>query len=131
MPFKYPSLEDRIIANSVPSEEFAWNGSRCWDWIGAVKVNRSGMKYGRIARRIKRGPRKGKVKTDAAHRVALKAFTGRYLGAKMVVKHLCNNSLCVNPAHLQGGTQRANVRQCVREGRHKPGGANQHGAFGK
>lgn len=118
---KYDSMEERLIANSVQSETRAYNGTACWEWIGRITVNRSGMRYGTLNIRAKRGPRKGKTVTHFAHRVALKVFKGRRLTTKSVAKHLCNNTLCINPEHLVGGTQKSNVRQCVREGRHVSG----------
>lgn len=114
MPAPYESMAERIIANTVLCEDYFYNGSSCWLWIGAL--NSSG--YGKLNTRFKRGPRKGKVKSGLAHRVALVEFTGRRLTTKSVVLHLCNNRRCCNPAHLKGGTQRANVRQCVADGRH-------------
>jgi hypothetical protein len=118
MPFKYKSLIDRIIANTVLSEDSFYNGTPCWEWIGRATTNENGYKYGRITRRLKRGPRKGKVTVEFAHRVVLKGIKGRKLTTKSVCRHLCNNTICVNPDHLAGGTQASNVRQCVREGRH-------------
>src|SRR5262249_25821795 len=91
----------------------------CWDWIGAFTTNRSGMRYGKLKTRIKRGPRKGMLTTWLAHRLAVIALKGRSLWPRQKVMHLCNNSLCINPAHLAGGSQRKNVRQCMKEGRHK------------
>lgn len=119
MPKKYASMEDRIIANSVISREFSYNGERCWDWIGAYKVNRSGKRYPVLTMRFKRGPRKGKVRTVRVHRLVIVVFKGRIMTTRMVALHLCNNSLCVDPNHLDGGTQRQNVRQCVADGRHR------------
>jgi len=117
---RYASLGDRIIANSYLSEELFYNGTPCWIWTGAISRNRSGMQYGRMNFRYKSGPRKGKVHGEAAHRMSVKAFhKGKRITPKTVVMHLCNNSLCVNPDHLRGGTQEKNVRQCVKDGRHK------------
>lgn len=117
---KYANLGERIIANSVLSEESFYNGTPCWNWIGAIKINRSGMKYGSMNLRYKSGPRKGKVRSAKAHRMSVEAFhENKRITPKTVVMHLCNNSLCVNPAHLLGGTQKRNVRQCVKDGRHK------------
>ena len=118
MPFKYASMEDRLIANSVLSEEHSYNGSRCWEWIGKRKVNASGMLYGVINVRFKSGPRKGKVKSMAAHRQSLKTFKGLRMTTKSVGRHLCNNTLCVNPEHLTGGSIRDNNRDTVKAGRH-------------
>lgn len=104
--------------------ENAYAGEFCWKWIG--KVSWSNSANGRIKKpypvmtmRYKKGPRKGKVYNARVHRVVVKEFLGKRVTPKMVVMHLCNNSLCVNPSHLLGGTQKKNVRQCVEEGRHK------------
>jgi hypothetical protein len=118
MPFKYASLIDRIIANSILADDSFFNGTPCWNWIGRQTINRSGMKYGRISRRITKGPRKGKVVNEFVHRVVVRGIKGRRLTRRSVAMHLCNNSLCVNPDHLGGGKQSTNVRQAVREGRH-------------
>lgn len=112
---RYDTVADRIIANSAPSDELAYNGTPCWIWLGAVNANG----YGRMNFRYKSGPRKGKHYQMLAHRAAVHYMTPRRITPRMVVLHLCNNPSCVNPAHLQGGTQRKNVQQCVREGRHK------------
>lgn len=114
VPAPYASLEERIIANTVISEDSYYDGTPCWLWTGA----RNSSGYGKLNLRWQRGPRKGKVRSALAHRIALIVFTGRRLTTKSVVLHLCNNRLCCNPAHLQGGTQKKNVQQCVAEGRH-------------
>lgn len=120
MSAKYATLGDRIIANSILSQDQTYKGTPCWNWIGAVRTNNRGVKYGSMSFRYKSGPRKGKVGTAAAHRMSVKAFhKGKRITPKTVVMHLCNNSLCVNPAHLLGGTQARNVKQCVKDGRHK------------
>lgn len=106
-------IAERIIALSVIDFESWFEGSPCWVWIGATNG-----RYGKIDIKWKSGPRKGKRRNALAHRIAIEEFTGRRMTTRMVGKHLCNNTLCVNPAHLQGGTQRSNIRQCVAEGRH-------------
>lgn len=119
MPRKYDSLADRLLANSIPSEEDTYNGSRCWVWIGKLQRNRNGTGYPVLTLRYKSGPRKGKVYNTRAHRLAIVVFKHRRMTPKMVARHLCNNPLCINPEHLVGGSQKANVRQCVADGRHK------------
>lgn len=119
MPFKYPSMIDRIIANTVLSTENYYDGTPCWEWIGAYTVNRNGTRYGKMDVRRKQGKNKGKRKTWLVHRLVLVVFKGRIMTPRMVGRHLCNNTICCNPAHLVGGTQRSNVRQAVREGRHR------------
>lgn len=112
---KYASVAERILANSVPSDELFHDGTPCWVWLGATNANG----YGRMNFRYKSGPRKGKHYQMLAHRAAVHHMTTRRITPRMVVLHLCNNPSCVNPAHLKGGTQRRNVQQCVRDGRHK------------
>ena len=119
MPKKYDSLADRLLANSIPSEDCTYLGSRCWEWIGKLQRNRNGTGYPVLTLRYKSGPRKGKVYNMRAHRLAIVVFKHRRMTPKMVARHLCNNPLCINPEHLVGGSQRSNVRQCVADGRHK------------
>jgi len=75
MPFKYESMQQRIIANTV-IYPFPWPWSPCWIWLG--KINSAG--YGIISIRFKRGPRKGKVKSALVHRIAYAAFKRRQYG---------------------------------------------------
>lgn len=75
----------------------------CWLWLGAI----SDAGYGilTIAGRNVR----------ASH-VAL-ALDGRPLGRGERGLHVCDFPPCVNPAHLFGGTQADNMRDCSRKGR--------------
>jgi hypothetical protein len=59
----------------------------CWVWSGARRRTRRGV-YGVVGER-------------AAHRVVYELFTGRKLERGMVLHHLCQNKLCVNPEHLR------------------------------
>lgn len=107
-------MADRLIANSIMSEELFFNDTPCWIWIGACC---SGG-YPKMALRWKSGPRKGKLRTIGAHRMSLMTFKGRRLTAKSRALHLCNVKRCINPEHLIGGSQLKNIRQCVDQGRH-------------
>lgn len=112
MPFAYPTMLARIEANSekIP-------GCGCWIWTGRTTTNRSGMRYGTMVVRRKAGRKKGKVRTVFAHRVAAALAKGLPLWRVRVAAHRCDVTLCVNPAHLQATTQRANVLQSYERGR--------------
>jgi hypothetical protein len=98
---------DRIVANSVLSPDSFYNGTPCWIWTGKRVASQSGFQYPVMTMRVK-----GKVKNVRVHRIVSEC-TG-----KDVAMHLCNNTLCVSPHHLQAGTQAENIQQCVAEGRH-------------
>ena len=110
---KYESMIERLLANSYQDD------NECWVWIGAFKVNRTGMFYGKLNVRMKRGPRKGKVVTLQAHRVSYATFMQVRITPKSIVRHTCDNTLCINPGHLIKGSQRDNVRDTVKRGRHR------------
>lgn len=57
-----------------------------------------------------------KVKGEGKHRVIWRALWGP-IPRRMVVMHLCDNPGCINPDHLNLGTQAANVEDCISKGR--------------
>jgi len=69
----------------------------CWLWMGALM--RSG--YGRVGG----GPGRG---TKFAHRVAYEEWRGP-IPPGLTIDHLCRNTWCVNPAHLEPVTMRENT----------------------
>ncbi len=119
MPFKYPDMKARIMANTVRGVT-SYNRSRCWMWKGSLV----GGQYGRYGKIMVRAETKRyaephrRLKTMYAHRLSFMVFNNVLLEAGAKVLHLCNVPLCVNPKHLKNGTQSENVQQCVREGRH-------------
>lgn len=60
-----------------------------------------------------------------AHRVAHLLWKGPIAPGE-VVRHLCFNTACVNPAHLLTGTPKENVGDSVAAGRHQHGGSHWH-----
>lgn len=91
------SFLDNVILN--PS---TW----CWDWQGCK--DRDG--YGSIGY---------KNKSRLVHRLAYMLYnqlSEEDIEGK-VVMHLCDNPSCVNPDHLQLGTQKDNVHDCIKKGR--------------
>lgn len=78
----------------TPEECWTWHGSRRGDGYGQVYIN---------------------GKHRAAHRLAF--FLANYYYPP-VVRHKCDNRTCVNPHHLEGGTQTDNMRDVIERGRH-------------
>lgn len=94
----------------------------CWIWTGTpIRFKRSGLTYGQIA-----GPIDGVRYVPPgvqmlAHRVSWILHCGPIPEGSgphgTVVLHTCDNTLCVNPAHLRLGTQADNVADMDTKGR--------------
>ena len=74
----------------------------CWLWI-ASKCNG----YGHFGIN-------GKV--YRSHRLSYEHYKGK-IPDGLVVRHKCDNPACVNPEHLEVGTQKDNVQDCITRGR--------------
>ena len=68
----------------------------CWNWTGSGTKNG----YGQFA--------KWHGKSAVAHRVAYELLVGE-IPAGLTLDHLCRNTRCCNPAHLEVVTIRENV----------------------
>lgn len=95
------SLEDRFWRRVIVG-----NPGECWVWQG--HVNRQ-TGYGRLA------DRDGYSKVGA-HVVSYRIHFGA-VPAGMLVRHKCDNRPCVNPSHLEVGTQADNVQDMMIRGR--------------
>jgi hypothetical protein len=80
----------------------------CWLWTGCVVA-----RYGQISlgHPHTRGSKRWK-----AHRFSWELHRGPVPDG-LVVRHQCDNCLCVNPSHLELGTQKQNVHDGIRRGR--------------
>ena len=90
------------------AERFADNwmpepNSGCHLWLGPVAEVRPGFTYGRFS------PGGGLARV-LAHRVAYEISKGE-IPDGLVIDHLCRNTYCVNPQHLEPVTHRVN---CLR-----------------
>jgi hypothetical protein len=103
------SVRRRPIRNQAPSWDEVVSDfhtlydvvhSGCWEWRGSMY----GDGYGRFS--LEPGRYIG------AHRASL-AVHGVALDGDLVVDHLCRNTLCVNPAHLELVTVTENILRGV------------------
>jgi hypothetical protein len=88
----------------------------CWPWMGpTLRSNRPWQRYGNF--NVWRGSSTGGgSKNYRAHRFAWMLMNGP-IPDGMNVLHRCDNSNCVNPAHLFTGTQQENVEDQRSKGR--------------
>ena len=85
--------------------------SSCWLWTGYKG------RYGYLTFNGER---------MSAHRLAYTLTKGAIPNGK-VVMHTCDNTLCVNPNHLELGSQQDNIADMIKKGRNvKPKGIENH-----
>lgn len=77
----------------------------CWEWQG----NKHWNGYGRI--------NWGKNERYWAHRISYMIYKGP-IPYNKIVMHTCDNPCCVNPKHLILGTQKDNLHDMAKRGRH-------------
>lgn len=83
----------------------------CWRWIGpSRRANPGASLYGCYG-------------TRAAHRVVYEALIGP-IGEGLWIDHLCRNTLCVNPEHLEPVTPRENLRRAYQAAEPSPKAAS-------
>jgi len=80
----------------------------CWDWEGSK--DRHG--YGRLSYKGKR--------EQLANRVVWELLNGE-IPPSMCVCHSCDNTSCVNPAHLWLGTHQDNMADMMKKKRNRSG----------
>lgn len=89
---KKPTLTMRLLSFTDRPK-----GDGCWEWCGAVLKG-----YGAFT--VRRG------RQIAAHR-AVYLVTKGHIPAGMVLDHLCRNTRCVNPGHLEPVTNALNIKR--------------------
>lgn len=80
--------------------------SGCWEWKGS----RDHAGYGKL---------KYQGQKYMAHRFAYQTWVGQIPDGLLVRHRICDNPPCINPAHLELGTQVDNMRDMKERGRQK------------
>ena len=103
------AIQDRFNDKWIPVSE-----SGCWLWTAAVSgQSSSGNQYGYIQVGTKKQPQ-----LKRAHRLSYELFVGD-IPDGMLVRHKCDNPLCVNPDHLELGTHQDNMSDMAERDRRK------------
>ena len=100
------SKRKQIAHRYMNAEERFWlkvskNKEGCWNWIGAISPLRGIKNRGYGFFHVN----KNKVQ---AHRFSYELAKEK-IPEDFVIDHLCKNSLCVNPAHLEAVTSEENT----------------------
>jgi len=85
------------IMEKVNKDGPLWNGIPCWEFKGAL-----GHGYGRVS--MPPG------KSALVHRVVYQSLVGP-LPSRIELDHLCKNTKCCNPAHLEPKTHSVHMKK--------------------
>ena len=88
-------LLNKVIVNDITD---------CWEWQGAT----NNIGYGMI---------RDEKKMRTTHRVSYEEHTQTKIPSHLVTMHSCDNTICVNPAHLSLGTRKDNMQDMLNKGR--------------
>ena len=101
-----------LMKSTLPTHLYFWKYAErkapeeCWPWNGVVDQHG----YGRV---------NFMTSTFKAHRVSYEMANGP-IDDGMIVRHKCDNPNCVNPHHLEAGTQKQNMKDAAKRGRLNP-----------
>lgn len=109
--------EFRVVTNLDLLKAFLMNRCRlaengCWEWMSTTKNGYGTFESGSVSMAARKSSKRG------AHQVSYEAYNG-LIPKGQVVRHTCDNPLCINPDHLILGTQADNVADREARGRRK------------
>ena len=98
MTTRSPRIDGTIEERFWPKVDRSGGPDACWPWL--ARRDRQGYGAFAVVGEAKR-----------AHRVAWELANGRPFPADLVADHLCRNTWCVNPDHVEPVTQRENLHR--------------------
>lgn len=98
IPMKRRSLEEKISKKIIKDKK------GCWNWTGAVFKKEYGD-YPQMRVSNEEGKR-----TVRVHRVIYQRYKGE-IADGLEIDHICGNTLCINPEHLEAVSHRENMRR--------------------
>lgn len=102
---KYPHNKGAVTPRTTRiMGKFTIDREGCWEWHGAKYSDGYGMFS------EKNAGTGDKMKQHRAHRLVYELLVGP-VPEGLVLDHLCRNTLCVNPHHLEPVTPRENQRR--------------------
>lgn len=90
------------IPNAIFMSKVREQNDGCWKWVGTLTRTPTGS-YGSMS---------VNGRSVAAHRMSWQLFRGT-IPDGLQIDHLCRNTRCVNPLHLEPVTQRENILRGV------------------
>lgn len=108
--FPLPLLALTILPGNFITHLAFRSDDTCWHWTGAVYQNPRypQHKYGNYTQYFGRENGKSIRRAMVAHKFAYQTLVGE-VPRGLELDHLCENKLCVNPAHLEAVTHQVNV----------------------
>jgi hypothetical protein len=90
--------------------------NRFWRFVGNTDENECWLWTGSLSSHFGQARFSYKNKTLLAYRVSYEIHKGTIPDGK-IIRHMCDNAWCVNPEHLEIGTQQDNIRDMIERGR--------------
>lgn len=103
-------LNEGKTHRNVRPVEYNITKEQCWEATSHRVRNSDRYSYPVVTRHGKK---------QDMHRYSYELHHGK-IPQGMIVRHKCDNPLCINPDHLEIGTIADNNRDTIERGRHKP-----------
>jgi hypothetical protein len=96
-------IKEENLKTNAKRIEYEIN-NECWECISHTKDKDGYVKVRRNGKHMR------------AHRYLFELYKGN-IPEGMLIRHKCDNPRCINPDHLETGTQKDNVHDMVKRGR--------------